>query len=73
MNGKKLLSTILKERTETIEFRAIRRQLMVVAQNSSSEYRTIQLQPKTITMLENNGIKVEKVNEHGYEVYKLTW
>ena len=73
MNGKKLLSTILRERTETIEFRAIRKQLLVVAQNTGTEYRTLHIQPKTITMLENNGIKVEKVNEHGYEVFKLTW
>jgi len=70
---KKTLSTILKERTDTIEFRAIRKQLMIVAQNSKAEYRTLSIQPKTITMLENNGITIEKVNEHGYEAYKLTW
>jgi hypothetical protein len=70
---KKTLSTLLRERTDTIEFRAIRKALYVVAQNSKCEYRTLSMQPKTITMLENNGITIEKVNEHGYETYKLTW
>lgn len=70
---KKLLSTILKERTDTIEFRAIRKQLFTVAQNGKSEYRTLSISPKTITMLQNNGITVDKINEHGYETYKLTW
>jgi hypothetical protein len=69
----KLLSTILKERTETIEFRALRKQLMICAQNEKTEYRVIRIQPKTITMLQNHGINVEKSKENGYEVYKLTW
>ncbi len=70
---KKLLSTILKERTDTIEFRAIRKNLMVCAQNEKFEYRTLKLQPKTITLLENNGIKVEETEEHGYKAFKLSW
>lgn len=70
---KKTLSTILRERTDTIEFRAIRKHLMTCAQNEKSEYRTLAIQPKTITMLQNNGIDVKKVNENGYEVYKLSW
>jgi len=70
---KKLLSTILHERTDTIEYRAIRKNLMVCAQNEKSEYRTIKIQPKTITMLQNNGITVEKIKENGYEVYRLSW
>lgn len=36
---KKLLSKILHERSETIEYRAIRKQLMICAQNEKFEYR----------------------------------
>jgi len=43
---KKTLSTLLRERTDTIEFRAIRKALYVVAQNSKCEYRTLSIQPK---------------------------
>lgn len=70
---KKTLSTILRERTDTIEFRAIRKALYVVAQNSKSEYGTLRIEPKTITMLQNNGINVEKINENGYDLYRVTW
>jgi len=70
---KKLLSTILKERSDTVEFRSIRKHLMICAQNEKFEYRIIKIQPKTITMLQNNGITVEKITENSYEVYKLSW
>lgn len=69
----KLLSTILKERTETIEFRALRKRLMNAAQNEKAELRTLNIKPPTIIMLQNHGIKVEKVKEHSYEVYILSW
>lgn len=69
----KLLSTILKERTETIEFRALRKRLMQAAQNEKTDLRTIKIQPKTIIMLQNHGIKVEQTQEHGYEVWILSW
>jgi|GEM_PF-2320689 len=70
---KKILSTILRERTDTIEYRAIRKALMNCAQNAKFEYRVLKIDPKTITMLQNNGIKVEKNQDNGYEVYLLTW
>lgn len=70
---KKNLATILRERTETIEFRAIRKGLMTAAQNGKNEFRKLIIQPKTIIMLENNGIEVKKVNEHGYETFLLSW
>jgi len=70
---KKLLSTILHERSDTVEYRAIRKQLMNCAQNNKFEYRRIQIEPKTITMLQNNGINVNQEEENGYKVWLLTW
>lgn len=70
---KKTLATILKERTDTIEYRAIRKHLMIKAQNRSNEYRVISLQDRTIIMLQNEGIKIEKITEFGQDKYLLTW
>lgn len=70
---KKTLSTILKERTDTIEFRAIRKKMMDAAQNSKAEIRQLRIEQKTIIMLQNNGINVEKINENGYDIYKCSW
>jgi len=70
---KKTLNQILKDRTDTIEFRAIKTQLMKVAQNGGNQLIRINIQPKTITMLENELLTVEKVNPHGYETYKISW
>lgn len=70
---KKTLATILKERTDTIEYRAIRKQLMIKAQNRSNEYRVISLQDRTIIMLQNEGINVEKITELGCAKFLLTW
>lgn len=70
---KKTLNTILKERTETIEFRAIRKQLYNVAQNGGNYLFRLQIEPKTIAMLENELLTVEKVSPHGYETYKISW
>ena len=70
---KKLLATRLRERTETIEFRAIKKQLMNVAQNRGTQLLRFKIEPATILMLENELLTVEKINEHGYETYKITW
>lgn len=70
---KKTLATILKERTDTIEYRAIRKQLMIKAQNRSNEYRVISLQDRTITMLQNEGISIEKITEFGQDKFLLSW
>ena len=71
---KKTLNTVLKERTNTIEFRAIRKQLMTVAQNNGNQLLRLAIEPKTIVMLENELLTVEKVNEHGYETFKtVSW
>jgi DNA-binding protein YbaB len=64
---KKTLNNILKERTETIEYRAICKQLMNVAQNGGSQLLRIQIDPNTVTMLQNELLTVEKIKEHGYE------
>lgn len=69
---KKTLNTILKERTETIEFRAIKKQLMNVAQNSGTHLMRLTITPKTIIMLENELLMVEKVNTDGYDKYKIS-
>jgi hypothetical protein len=70
---KKTLKNILIERTDTIEYRAIRKQLMIVAQNGGNTFHRIAISDKTITQLQNELLTVEKVNEHGYEKYKISW
>lgn len=70
---KKLLSQLLKERTDTIEYRAIRKQLMIKAQNNGSDYRIMRISDKTIIMLQNEGIKVEKITEFNTVKYLLSW
>lgn len=70
---KKTLNTILKSRTETIEFRAIRKQLMGIAQNGGNFLLRLRIEPNTITMLENELLTVEKISPHGYETYKISW
>jgi hypothetical protein len=69
---KKTLNTILKERTETIEYRAIRKQLMNVAQNGGNQLLRIYIAPNTVVMLQNELLTVEKIKEHGYEKYKIS-
>lgn len=76
---KKTLSTRLLERTDSIEFRKIRQQLNIVAQNNISCdpakncYRVISLQDKTRLMLQNEGIEVSQINEFGTDKYLLRW
>ena len=70
---KKTLNTILKERTETIEFRAIKKQLMNVAQNKGTFLLRLQIEPNTVVMLQNELLTVEKIQDHGYEKYKISW
>lgn len=70
---KKTLATILKERTDTIEYRAIRKQLMNTAQNGKNEYRILRITHKTILLLQNEGIQVEKITEFGQDKFLLSW
>lgn len=70
---KKLLAERLRERTETIEFRAVVSKLYQSAQNKKDEYRIMHLEPDTILLLQNEGIKVSKIKEFGYSVFKLSW
>lgn len=70
---KKTLATILKERTDTIEYRAIRKQLMNTAQNGKNEYRILRITDKTIILLQNEGIQVEKITEFGQTKFLLSW
>ena len=70
---KKLLATRLLERTETIEFRRIRSALNTAAQNRMREFRILRIDDSTVLMLQNEGLTVEKIKEHGYEKYKISW
>lgn len=70
---RKTLNTILKERTETIEFRAIKKQLMNVAQNKGTFLLRLYIEPNTITLLQNELLTVEKIIEHDYEKFKISW
>jgi len=53
---KKLLSTILAERTESIEYRQIRSQLMILAQNHKNELLRIRIGDYALNRLRNEGI-----------------
>jgi len=70
---KKTLKNILLERTDTIEYRSIRKQLMNIAQNGGNEYYRISIQDKTITQLKNELLTVELIEDHGYKKYKISW
>lgn len=70
---KKLLSQILRERTETIEYRKIKAQLMKLAQNEKTEMLIIKITPETQIMLQNEGIKIEKLNDSGWDKLRLSW
>lgn len=72
---KKNLAMRLRERTETIEYRAIVTKLNAIAQNKSlkQQYLAMTLQPETIIQLQNEGVTVEKITEFGYQKYRLTW
>lgn len=69
---KKLLANRLRERQETIEFRKIKSRLMVQAQNNVSCYYQVSITEKTILMLQNEGLTIEKVI-NGTEKYKVSW
>lgn len=73
MATKKLLSQVLLERSDTVEFRKVKSQLMNIAQNKKREMFALTLEKDTITMLQNQGINVSKCDEFGYTRYKLTW
>lgn len=70
---KKTLATQLRERTETIEYRAIKKELLKVAQNRGNEFRRLYIEPDTVTRLQNEGLTVEKITEHGFEKFKISW
>jgi hypothetical protein len=69
---KKTLKTILNERIKTIEYRAIRKQCMTIAQNKGTFMLRINITPETIIMLQNEMLTVEKIND-GTEKYKISW
>lgn len=70
---KKTLATRLIERTNTIEFRAIKKQLYIIAQNRGNCYLTLRISPEAITQLQNECLTVEQITEHGYEKWKVSW
>lgn len=71
--AKKLLSQILRERTETIEYRKVRSQLMKYAQNEKTSFRILKLKSETIIQLQNEGIVITEINEPSYKVFELSW
>lgn len=70
---KNTLKNILIERTNTIEYRAIGKQLMNVAQNKGNQILLMHIQPDTITMLQNEMLTVTEIKDHGYKKYKISW
>jgi len=73
MSKKTLLSDTLRKRTDTIEYRSIKSQLMKVAQAGKNEFRILSISEKCITQLQNEGIEVKTVTEFNYEKYLLSW
>lgn len=69
---KKTLKNILLERTKTIEYRAIRKQCMNIAQNGGNQVFKIRITEETIIILKNEMLTVEKIND-GTEKYKISW
>lgn len=70
---KKNLATRLRERTETIEYRAIQTRLNAMAQSNRKEFLIINMQPDTIVRLQNEGITIDQFIEFGTKKYRLTW
>jgi hypothetical protein len=70
---KKTLRTILLERTDTIEYRSIKKRLMVIAQNGGNQLILLHLSVKAQIQLNNEQIDTEKFNDHGYEKWKISW
>jgi hypothetical protein len=73
MAAKKLLSTVLKERTESIQYRAIRKELMNIAQNGKNVYLILRMDQYSQTRLQNEGITIEQINEGGWDKFRLSW
>lgn len=73
MAAKKLLSTVLLERTESIQYRKVRSQLMNMAQNEKREMFILKLDEYTTNRLQNEGITIEEDTQFGYKRLKLTW
>lgn len=73
MPAKKLLSAILLERTESIQYRKVRSQLMNMAQNEKREFFILKLDEYTTNRLQNEGIAIETDNTFNYSRLKLTW
>lgn len=72
---KKNLAYRLREKRETIEYRAIRTKLNAIAGNKDfkQEFRIMHLQPETINMLMNEGITIKRINEFGTDKFLITW
>lgn len=70
---KQTLANILRIRTTTIEYRAIRKQCMNVAQNRGTQVLLMHIEPHTLTMLQNEMLTVELIEDHGYKKYKISW
>jgi len=70
---KKNLASRLRERTETIEYRAIKTRLNYAAQNKLPQVLLLTIQSHTIIMLQNEGITVERFTEFDTPKYRLTW
>lgn len=70
---KKNLATRLRERTDTIEYRNIVAKMMKYAQDKRDIFYALHLQPETIILLQNEGIKVEQIIEFGNKKFKLSW
>lgn len=72
---KKLLSDILNERSESVNYRKIRKELMNLAQNNRNEFIILKskMDDYSATRLRNEGIQFAFFSEFGYDKIKLSW
>jgi len=73
MAAKKILATVLRERTESIGYRKIRSLLMNQAQNEKTYCLLIKVDDYSLTRLQNEGIKIEKITDFGTQKFRLSW
>ena len=72
---KKLLSTILAERSESVKYRKIRTDLIKQAQNLKRSFIVLKsnMDNYSLITLQNEGINISEINEFGFDKYLLEW
>ncbi len=72
---KKLLSEILHERMDSVIYRKVRTLMVQLAQNGKYDLLILpaNIDDYAITRFQNEGIRVEAVEDFGHTKYRLSW